>query len=134
VLFVIVLKKDEVPFQRKQRRFFIRFSKNDEICGKPDLPPIDLNRISRENCPLPKTFDMVSSGVAIAEAETFGRLVFRAAFAISASVVGSKKAYARDRRSRIRVFRVAPRPRMQRALNKCSTTHTDTHKADCSVS
>ncbi|MFZ1020664.1 MAG: hypothetical protein WCE82_01520 [Halobacteriota archaeon] len=91
---VIVLKKDEVPFQRKQRRFFIRFSKNDKICGKTDFLPIDLNRISRENCPRPKTFDMVGSGVAIAEAETFGRLVFRAAFAISALVVGSKKAYA----------------------------------------
>ena len=34
-----------------------------------DLPPIDLNRIPRENCPRPKTFDMVSSGVAVAEAE-----------------------------------------------------------------
>jgi len=72
VLFVIVLKKDEVPFQRKQRRFFIRFSKNDEICGKPDLPPIDLDRMSRENCSRLKTFDVVSSRVAIAEAETFG--------------------------------------------------------------
>ncbi len=77
MLLVIVLKKDEVPFQRNQRRFFIRFSKNDEICGKTDLPPIDLNRISRENCPRPKTFDMVSSGVAIAEAETFGQLHVR---------------------------------------------------------
>jgi hypothetical protein len=51
---------------------------------------------------------MISSGVAVAEAEMSGQLVFRAAFAISALVVGSKKAYARDRRSRIRVFGVAP--------------------------
>jgi len=63
-------------FQRKERRFFIRFSKNDEICRKTDIPPIDLNRVSRENCLLLKTFEMVSSGVAIAEAETFGQLAF----------------------------------------------------------
>ena len=82
--FVIVLKKDEVPFQRKQRRFFVRFSKNNEICGETDLSPVYLNRISREDCPRPWTFDMVSSGVAIAEAETFGHLHFEV-FAFSSS-------------------------------------------------
>jgi len=83
VLLVLVLKKDKVPFQRSSAASS-SIQQESRNLRETDLPPIDLNRIPRENCPRPKTFDMVSSGVAVAEAEARVSFVFVVAFAIRA--------------------------------------------------
>ena len=61
------------------------------------------------------------------------QLVFVGSFYHPCSVVGSKKPTHEidDRASEVLGL---PWTAHARALNKCSTTHTDARKADCSVS